>query len=77
MTERDPRIDPRPGDVLNGEPMNGFIRRAHRRVVGRVPMPGADDAVRYVTRTGTRGRVLALTGWKTWAKTAKVVKRAD
>lgn len=69
-TERDPRIDPRPGDVLR--PKRGYARE----VLDRGSWGGWPDTVlwrRIDTPHASRCRTIA--GWKRWASNAQVVNR--
>jgi hypothetical protein len=88
--ERDPRVDPRPGDRLKkerrrGDPMfplfrkvcaSGIKRRRRREL--------RDGVVRFyetIWRPGsglwTEAKGASLSDWRAWAKTATVIKRAE
>lgn len=65
--KRDPRLDPKPGDVL--------VRDGHRRTVAsapglvvqcdfKIPLPDLPDKV-----------VISIADWRVWAAGATVVKR--
>lgn len=65
---RDPRIDPRVGDVLRGKNRKGFMET---RKVNIVSVP---KWVRYQT---TRSVWLSPDGWQRWAASAEVIRRAE
>ena len=69
-SERDPRKDPKPGDVLFGN--NGG--RKERRTVTAV----AVKMVMYTKRAdGYMESMRPLRSWQSWAKDAEVIHRAD
>jgi hypothetical protein len=69
MPERDPRVDPRRGDVLW---KNGQSRKVIRRLTSTTVC--ADD-IRYVTSTNRQGAMF-LCNWTKWAKDAEVIYAA-
>lgn len=71
MSERDPRVDPRPGDVLRR--VIGFSNY-ERRVVC-CGMSGGTPTVTFLSRTGKRHTTIWLTDWRKWAANAEIVKR--
>lgn len=67
---RDPRTDPRPGDVLFGIGRHEGARRQTRTVVE------TDKYwVRYVVGRSKYG--VEPRSWRAWAKTATIVKTAE
>jgi hypothetical protein len=74
---RDPRIDPKPGDVLKVAARNRGIRRhLLRRVTYAVgTWKGWPNAVRYTD--GIVDKYCLLPAWKRWAKNAEVIHAAE
>ena len=76
---RDPRVDPRPGDVLSKK-YQGRLLEVRERIEREV------DEV-FDTRTGNRRVVyfgdhgcspdISINSWRKWAATARIVKVAD
>ena len=79
VTERDPRTDPKPGDVLQKKyqgqyfESRGYMERQVDEIYSR-----ADDklVVVYVGPNVCVPEVL-LSSWRKWAKTAEVIHRAE
>ena len=70
-TERDPRKDPRPGDIVSqGRIFNG--KRASKRVV----VLRAPDNLTYESSSGLN-RTCKLDTWKEWARGAEIVTRGE
>ena len=70
MNKRDPRIDPRKGDVVR----KGYLPTRH------VNGFDADDNVCYSPfANGIQfcSRACSLTAWRSWAKGAEVVRRGE
>lgn len=65
MSERDPRVDPRPGDKVGD-----------RHVVSRCSYERSQDGIGYRTPEGFRWTT-PLSRWQTWAKNLEVLKHAD
>lgn len=65
MTERDPRTDPRPGDVLTKDGKKGQLRRTVDRVV-----PVGKDA--FEVYYNGKSRSTWSETWKNWARNASV-----
>jgi hypothetical protein len=62
--DRDPRIDPQPGDIL-------VVDRESREVIDRV-----QDSIEYGFPSRAATRWLPLIRWQTWARLADVRKVA-
>lgn len=72
MSERDPKLDPMPGDVLR-------VGKWFRKVESVSPRQGD---VYYLRRehhwlAGGYSNRCELASWRKWASTAQVVKRAE
>jgi|GEM_PF-4248057 len=73
---RDPRTDPRPGDVVKGR--SGFSRRVfdvrmtnlEPTVVAKIRYIGLDPM--YIRRGS-----LSVAGWQRWARGGDVLKQSD
>ncbi len=76
QSERDPRTDPQPGDVLRWEEGGGGpIQRAVLEVVPRVRVP----LIKFLSTFGDGKSVtyqLGLYVWRKWAAGATVIRRA-
>jgi hypothetical protein len=77
MNERDPRIDPRPGDVLRLD--WGKRGTKTRTVRTRGPLAGWPDGVTgtEVIRTPQPFGCYTMAGWRRWAKNAEVIHKAE
>lgn len=65
-TERDPRVDPRPGDIVT--------------VPGNLPFHVLESSPGSICGRfgpGMRGSLCALPYWRKWAATAEVVRRGE
>lgn len=81
MTEqRDPRVNPRPGDVLRKKYQGQYFesRGYNERQVDEV-YDGADGTGRRVIYVGSNVCTpeISIASWRKWAKTAKVIICAD
>lgn len=74
---RDPRVDPKPGDILKNLARNKGIRRhlLRRVTYAAGPWKGWPDAVRYTD--GIFDKYCQLQTWKRWAKSAEVIHVAE
>lgn len=70
---RDPRVDPRPGDVLSG--LNGG-RSERRTVIERTPLFVLYTRGRRVSAKWTSS-IRSLDEWRTWARKADVEHVAE
>lgn len=77
--ERDPRVDPQPGDMLakgNVFTLSGIKHRTVARLPGVGPIHGG-----LGFRTSGRYRnviwPLNIAAWRKWAATAQIIHRAD
>lgn len=73
MADRDPRVDPQPGDVVTG--INGG-RLERRTVIERIPnfvlyTRGRSGGAKWVTS------IHNLVEWKEWSRKADVIHAAD
>jgi hypothetical protein len=67
MRERDPRIDPMPGDVVlraDVNPRPFHVLKVEDDIVGRFG-------------NGTRGSLCGLPYWRKWAANAEIIKRGE
>lgn len=71
-SERDPRTDPRPGDVLRGKKWLGG-HGATRRFVTRIEA----HYVFYECGAALWQCFATRTEWRKWSATAEVVRRAE
>jgi hypothetical protein len=69
MAERDPRVDPRPGDVI----MVGPYGDKYEFTITRVE----DDRVFMVKGAAVIHRSRSPSSFRSWAKTATIIKRGD
>ena len=66
---RDPRVDPRPGDVLKAKYESGYLCR--RTVTGTTPLGN----IFYRERGfGSRDQIIGPKEWRRWAAGATVVR---
>lgn len=70
--DRDPRIDPKPGDVLKGKRVEG----CGNSVVFSVTVAGLHH-VSFNHGTGRWGRFMTRSAWRKWAATATVIRRSE
>lgn len=69
MSERDPRRDPKVGDVLVNK------RGVEREIVG-ILFTGCARIIEYVGPNVFSPQI-KLAGWRSWAKDAEVISRAE
>lgn len=70
MSERDPRVDPRPGDVLRNS-----SKRRHIERVGNEFNPHFVSGIEvFNSGYGREFSVLTTAGWWRWAKSAEVIQ---
>lgn len=76
--ERDPRVDPRPGDVLRKKYMGQYFesRAYNERTVDEVYQCEGGTMVVYVGPNVCTPEI-KLSSWRKWAKDAKILKRGD
>ena len=65
--ERDPRMDPSPGDVIVRETCNSITRRVVYNVRGTT----------IIYRRGEYQGNVCLATWRSWARNAEVVRRSE
>lgn len=68
MSERDPRVDPKPGDVVIFGPQ---WQRERYEVMVR------DAGVKYLMGDSRLGHHCSLRDWRQWSANAEIVKRGD
>jgi hypothetical protein len=68
MSERDPRVDPRPGDILK-------FKRNLRRVTYFPDPAYVDPTVRWTD--GIFDFHVQIGTWRSWAKDAQVIERGE
>lgn len=73
MSERDSRIDPRPGDVLQGN-VSGKTRV--KTITAVTELMGGYVVVRSVLENG-RNSSSWIEGWRKWAAGATVISQAE
>lgn len=73
MSERDPRIDPMPGDVLDvvGNPKRKVARFGVNRIAVRYREVG------MMQRKSHPVEIAMIQAWRKWAATAQIVKKAE
>ena len=76
MADRNPRRDPRPGDILRGIHFRSWIHREVERVARQATANRAEAKwATYVWfREGTRHKHCTLAAWRQWAKETTIVK---
>lgn len=78
MNERDPRVNPKPGDVLKSTSIRGADQK--RRVWWVERSGQADAEVHYYLSSingAERGGLCFINYWQRWAQNAEVIHRAD
>ena len=70
MSERDPRVDPRPGDVVHStrEFLPFHVTEAD---------PIGNSICGHFGQHGIRGSLCGFPYWRKWAENAKVIKKAE
>ena len=75
-SERDPRKDPKPGDVLFGNNGGRKERRTVTAVAAKMVMYTRGKRADGYMAKGTKS-MRPLRSWQSWAKDAEVIHRAD
>lgn len=75
-SKRDPRVDPKPGDVLHKMTDPVMLLITERQVL---PVPGglSHEWVYYRVNDGRATRSTSLNKWRKWAKSAEVIHAAE
>ena len=71
-SERDPRKDPKPGDMLRNHGRTRTVREVCRN--GDIGWSGDPPAS---SRKKRIGNVIGAKGWQSWAKDAEVIHASD
>lgn len=75
MSDRDPRVDPRVGDVVRKGDRERTILRTQSTSSGGVGE--IQYEVRVDDRPGRKGGVCWITSWQDWCRGAEVVQRGE